>query len=177
MTTQQVVEKDFETGLERAQKKGLIIEPGKVMAKQFGIPDELASMFFIVIEGQLYVKNAGLLYMAGKKGEFRIEFNDSYDKEKEEWTTIAEVRSAITNETLKLLAPLAPEMQKAVMYELTRPDKGVGRASKENVKNQRMWPFMREMAQTRAINRALRLYTAYGGSSYEELPSGTVEKE
>ena len=36
---------------------------------------------------------------------------------------------------------------------------------------------MREMAQTRAVGRALRWYTGYGSTTYEELPDAVVEGE
>ena len=36
---------------------------------------------------------------------------------------------------------------------------------------------MEKLAQTRAVDRALRLYTGYGGTSYEELPDAEVGGE
>ena len=54
------------------------------------------------------------------------------------------------------------------------PTKGEGRAGKDNVKNTRMYPFLKEMAETRSVNRALRLYTGYGGTSYEEMPQAQI---
>ena len=58
-------------------------------------------------------------------------------------------------------------------YKFTRKkDRG-----KENVKNSKMYPFLKEMAETRSVNRALRLYTGFGGTSYEEMPESVVEVE
>jgi hypothetical protein len=50
----------------------------------------------------------------------------------------------------------------------------VGTANIENVQNRSMHKFLREMAQTRALGRALRSYTGYGGTSYEELPDAEI---
>jgi len=43
-----------------------------------------------------------------------------------------------------------------------------------NVRNTKMYPFLKEMAKARAVNRASRLYCGYGGTTYEELPEGEV---
>lgn len=50
-------------------------------------------------------------------------------------------------------------------------------ASKSNVLNSRMHARLMEFAETRATARALRLYTGYGGTSYEELPDAEIEVE
>ena len=58
--------------------------------------------------------------------------------------------------------------------DMAKPTNGIGTANKENVQNSNMHKFLREMAQTRALGRALRSYTGYGSTTYEELPDATV---
>ena len=47
----------------------------------------------------------------------------------------------------------------------------------ENVQNRNMHQFLREMAQTRALGRALRSYTGYGSTTYEELPDAEIRED
>lgn len=83
----------------------------------------------------------------------------------------------VTKEILEGISKLDKDMQKQAFDFLTNPTNGTGRASKNNVKMSTMQAFLREMAQTRAQNRALRAFTGYGGTSAEELPEGQIEEK
>ena len=149
----------------------------ELIARMNGIPPELADMFFMLIDGSLYIKAPGLLYMASKKGYSKIDVKSEYDNERQEWTAQARVYPRIQDHTLELISRMPVDTIEGFVHDYFGPTTGYGRASKENVKNTHMYPFLKEMAETRAVNRALRLYTGYGGTSYEELPDSNVEVE
>ena len=148
----------------------------ELMASLNHIPPELADMFFTIINGALYIKVAGLNYMAGKIGYARIVTKPEYDEDKKEWNATAYIYPRIPIDVLKALNGLSPDIQQQVL-ESYGPTVGHGRASHENVTNSKMLPFLKEMSETRALGRALRAFTAYGGTSYEELPDATIEVE
>jgi len=167
------------SNVKQEQKKELVIQKGEFtsMAREFGIPSDLANMFFMKFEDQLYIKVAGLQYIAGKKGYRRIEISDSYDNETQTWIAEAKIFPKITKELIDSVAKLSPEVQKMIIDEISKPTIGIGTANKSNVQNTRMYPFLREMAQTRALGRALRSYTGYGSTTYEELPNASLSPE
>ena len=145
----------------------------QLMAKLNGIPEELADMYFAIIDGALYIKNPGLLYMASKKGYAKIEAVSESDG-KGGFVATAKVYPKIPVDFIKAIASLSPEIQTRLLDEQYGPTIEKGSANKENVKNSRMHPFLEELARTRAVDRALRLYTGYGGTSYEELPDAEI---
>ena len=63
--------RDAQTSIVPKPKAEMVIGKAERMAQMYGIPTELANMFFMTIDGALYVKSPGLLYMAGKKGYSR----------------------------------------------------------------------------------------------------------
>ena len=146
----------------------------QLMAKLNGIPEELADMYFAIIDGALYIKNPGLLYMASKKGYAKIESVSEPDG-KGGFTAISKIYPKIPVDFIKAITPLSPEIQARLLDEQYGPTIEKGSANKENVKNSHMYPFFEELARTRANDRALRLYTGYGGTSYEELPDAHLE--
>jgi len=146
-----------------------------VIAKMNRIPPELADMYFLILDGQLYIKSPGLLYMASKQGYARIKVTSQYDSDKKEWNATALVFPKIPVELLQSFAGITPAVQAEILETQYGPTTGFGRASMENVKMSTMHKFLKEMAETRAVNRALRLFTGYGGTSYEELPESSVE--
>lgn len=146
----------------------------QLMAKLNGIPEELADMYFAIIDGALYIKNPGLLYMASKKGYAKIESVSEPDG-KGGFTAISKIYPKIPVDFIKAITPLSPEIQARLLDEQYGPTIEKGSANKENVKNSHMYPFLEELARTRANDRALRLYTGYGGTSYEELPDAHLE--
>jgi len=158
-------------------KSEFSVTPGSelALARTAGIPEEMANLFFMKLNGNAYIKVAGLQYMAGKIGYRRIEIVD--EEKNGTWRAEAKVYPKIDVKTLEALAKLAPETQKEAYADLAKPTNGFGTANKENVQNAKMHPFLREMAQTRALGRALRSYTGYGSTTYEELPDAAIEGE
>ena len=161
------------------QKQSFTVQPGSelALAKTAGIPEEMANLFFMKLNGNAYIKVAGLQYMAGKIGYRRIEITDSYDEKIQTWNAEAKIYPKIDNKMLEALSKLSPETQKMAYEDLSKPTNGLGTANKENVQNRNMHQFLREMAQTRALGRALRSYTGYGSTTYEELPDAEIERE
>lgn len=141
----------------------------QLLAKMNNIPPELADMFFMLLGESLYIKQPGLLYMASKKGYARINVV-SADDGKGGYTAEAKIYPLIPIDVIKSLGNLTPEMQNRIIDDYYGPTIGHGKANKENVKMAQMYPYFKELAETRAVNRALRLYTGYGGTSYEEMP-------
>lgn len=146
----------------------------ELMAQLNGIPPQLANMFFMTMDGSLYVKQPGLLHMASKKGYARIETRSELDKDTGEWKAETKIYPVIPKEVIISLANLDKEMQKMILNDYYGPTIGQGRASKANVKMSTMHLFLKEMAETRSVNRALRLYVGYGATSYEEMPTAQI---
>ena len=163
----------------RKAKTEFHVEPGSelALARTAGIPEEMANLFFMRLNGNAYIKVAGLQYMAGKIGYRRIEISDRYDESTQTWIAEAKIYPRIDAKVLDALARLAPDVQKEAYADLSKPTNGVGTANKQNVQNSKMHPFLREMAQTRALGRALRSYTGYGSTTYEELPDAKIDVE
>ena len=168
-----------EQAIANREKKEFTVQSGSelALAKTAGIPEEMANLFFMKLNGNAYIKVAGLQYMAGKVGYRRIEIIDSYDEKTQTWSAEAKIYPKIDNKTLEALSKLGPETQKMAYEDLSKPTNGLGTANKENVQNRNMHQFLREMAQTRALGRALRSYTGYGSTTYEELPNAEIERE
>ena len=164
---------------EQAKKNAMATVPGSQtsIAQTLGIPADLANMFFMKLGESLYIKVAGLEYLAGKQGIGRTEITDHYDADNEEWVAEAKIYPQVTPKMIEAVSKLTPELQKVAFDELMKPTNGIGRASKNTVKMTTMLPFLREMAQTRAKGRALRAYTHYGSTSYEEMPEAVIDAE
>jgi hypothetical protein len=162
-----------------AKKNALKVVPGSQtsLAMTLGIPADLANMFFVKLGDQMYIKVAGLEFLAGKQGVGRIEVSDHYDSENETWVAEAKVYPKIGPREIEAISKLPEAMQKIAFEELTKPTNGIGQANKNNIKMSTMIPFAREMAQTRAKGRALRAFTHYGATSYEELPEAEIKVE
>ena len=162
------------------EKKEMVVSKASdrvsLMASLHGIPAPLANLFFMLIDDQLYVKSPGLLYMAKKQGYARISISSEEDG-KGGFIASALVYPVIPVEVLKTFAALPHDVLEDIIDTHYGPTIGHGAANKENVKNTRMYPYLKELAETRAINRALRLYTGYGGTSYEEMPDSQIEVE
>ena len=160
-------------------KQAFTVQPGSelALAKAAGLPPEMANLFFMKLNGNAYIKVSGLQYMAGKIGYQRIEIFDLYNEDTKTWTAEARIYPKISIEKLEVISKLAPEVQKLAYEDLSKSTNGIGTANKENVQNTKMHPFIREMAQTRALGRALRSFTGYGSTTYEELPNSEIERE
>ncbi len=163
----------------KKEKTEFTVQPGSelALAKTAGIPEEMANLFFMKITGNAYIKVAGLQYMAGKAGYRRIEITDHYDEKTETWTAEAKIYPKIDARMLEIISHLDPDVQKMAYEDMSRPTNGIGTANKQSVQNSKMQPFLREMAQTRALGRALRSYTGYGSTTYEELPDAVIERD
>ena len=161
---------------QNSEKSKFTVEPGSelAIAKIAGLPPEMANLFFMKLNGNAYIKVAGLQYMAGKIGYQRIEISDKFDEKTQTWVAEARIYPKIPIATMEAVAKLNPDVQKIAFEELVKPTYGIGTANIENVQNRSMHKFLREMAQTRALGRALRSYTGYGGTSYEELPDAEI---
>ena len=155
----------------------LVVTPSTAMAQQYGMPQEVANLYFIELGDQLYIKNPGLLFLASKKGYERIHVEDKYDEGTETWEATCKIYPKLTKENLDGISKLDASIQKQALDFATQPTNGTGKANRGNVKMKTMHIYLREMAQTRATNRALRNYTGYGGTSMEELPTAELGQE
>lgn len=159
------------------KKQELVIGKCEAVAAQYGIPSEMANLFFMTMDGGLYIKNPGLLYLASKKGYSRIEVTTSFDEKAQEYSAECKIYPKITKDLLEGIGRLDAGLQKVAFEFATQPTNGTGRASKANVRMSTMHAFLKEMSQTRAQNRALRAFTGYGGTSAEELPDAQLERD
>ena len=144
------------------------------LAKIAGLPEEMADMFFMKLDGKAYITVAGLQFLAGKIGFSRIETEDHYDKDSDLWVANVRIVPRITPQMVESISKLAPQVQEMIITDFLKGTNATGTAGKSNVRNTKMYPFLREMAQTRALGRALRKYVSYGGTSYEEMPEASI---
>ena len=154
----------------------------KALSKPFevsevlGIPKE----FIIVMEGNHYVKRAGLLFKAEKKGIRAIQ---AIPMGEEGGKVVYEGRvyPPITAEEVEIIKTLPhikdPKIQEMIASKVLQPYIDYGSASDDSIRMKTLLPFKHELASTRATNRALRLYVACGWMSIEETPEAeAVEK-
>ncbi|MEM4066747.1 MAG: hypothetical protein QXV17_07800 [Candidatus Micrarchaeaceae archaeon] len=150
------------------------------IAQMYGIPPDVANLFFVSIEGNLYIKNPALLYLANKKGYQAIVVSDEYkvdEKGNGYWEATTLIYPKVSEQMIEAISKLPPELQEVMIEYVTRPTNGKATASKETLKTEKNYKYMREIAQTRSQNRALRAYTGYGGTSYEELSEANPDVE
>jgi len=155
-----------------ADKNVLVIGSFSAIAQSYGIPVELANLFFMKFDNQLYIKNPGLLYLASKKGYGHMTVTDKFNEETKEWEAEYKIYPVLTKEIIEAISKLTPSIQEKALITATEPTNGIGRAGSTTIKMKTMLVFARELAQTRAQNRAMRAYTGYGGTSAEELQEG-----
>jgi hypothetical protein len=154
---------------EEKRHNELVIGSVSALAGSYGISKELADLFFMKFDNQIYIKNPGLLYLAAKKGYGHMLVTDKFDETTKEWVAEYRIYPILTKEVIESISKLNPAIQEQAMINVTMPTNGIGRASSATIKMKTMLQFARELAQTRAQNRALRAYTGYGGCSAEEL--------
>ena len=137
----------------------------ELMARLNGIPEEIADAFFAIIDGNLYIKAPGLLYIASKKTYARIltdppEFNEKTQS----WEAVTRVWPRIPVEVIQALSGLDKSLQTQILDDYYGPTIGRGRTGKDNLKPKQI-PYAPEKAETRSVVRALRPYTGNGGTS------------
>jgi hypothetical protein len=167
---------DQKSNLPAKAKQEFKVGTCEAVALQYGIPAELANLFFMKMNEGLYIKNPGLLYLGAKKGYSRIEITTIGD-DKAGWSSECKIFPKLTKDILEGIAKLDKDLQKIAFEFATQPTNGTGRASTASVKMTSMHAFLKEMSQTRAQNRALRAFTGYGGTSAEELPEAQLERD
>ena len=159
--------------------KNFTVEKGYVssIAQMYNIPPDIANMYFMLIDDQLYIKHQGLLFMASKKGYQRIEVESTWNDKDKTWYATAKVYPKLPLKVLEMLKDLPDDERKLIIDYMTKPTVANATANIDNVRNPRMHAYLKEMSETRAINRALRLYTGYGGTSYEELDNSELNDD
>jgi len=139
-----------------------------------GIPKE----FLVRLGDEVYVRRAGLLYKAEKKGFRALQVELSPLPEDNGFLAKAILYPKITKEEVELVKAaqgLDPEVQKEILKNLFVPFIEYATASPKNVRMQSMIPYLRELASTRAVNRVLRAFVACGFTSVEETPDYVEE--
>lgn len=114
--------------------------------------DNVPKEFIIFIKGKPYIEKAGLLWLGKKAGVKDIITESVIDS----WTNdqkLAKYRAIITMRS----------GAKFVAHGIAIPDG-------QNIKMTTMFPFSDHLAETRAVNRVLRMATNCGFVSAEEIP-------
>lgn len=172
---------EFKSGdeLKPAPKKPFVLNDEALVAfaEELKLPKAAARMFFMVVDNTLYVKIAGLLALAVAKRPYQaiqIPVDSIKKNEQGEWSATCYVYPKITARELHEINTCAdPVMRKQMWDYMTMPTAGYGRAGRDNVKLPEVRDkFLPEMAQTRAVARALRLYTGFGFTAAEEMQEG-----
>lgn len=138
-----------------------------------GVPKELV----VSLNGKLFVTQAGLLLKCERKGGYRSMHAEIVGEVKEGdkvigYEAVGYIYPNLSAADLKMLEllPQYPEkLQARLMDEIGRPYTATATATKANVKMSAMHHYLKELACTRALNRALRLYTSCGFTSTEEM--------
>ncbi len=127
-----------------------------------------------------FVLGEGLLYKGERKGyrSIQIEIEQLGDAKGQPlgFKAKATLWPKLKREDYEVLKhlPQDPATAKLVLEELSRPFIDYGTATADNVKMRTMLPYLRELASTRARNRVLRLFTACGLTSVEELEEAEI---
>lgn len=153
-------------------------EPVAFASTVLGIPKELVIQLGREGEQRAFITQAGLLLKAERKGGYRAMYSEITGEVVENGKVIGYEAtgyifphiSSKEVEIIELLPALALEVQTAILGQLFKPFKAVATATTKNVKMVSMHTYLKELACTRALNRALRLYTACGFTSLEEMP-------
>jgi len=161
------------------QQKSLSIVSPEAVGRFFGVPAEIAPMLFTVFKdnesgiARPYINLVGMLYLDAKKGYQKI---DTVVNQvgPDDWEAEARIYPKVTVQMLEAFNKLSHEYQDKLFDQIFGPTVETGRANKMNVRNTKMYPWLKEMAKARAVNRASRLYCGYGGTTYEELPEGEI---
>jgi hypothetical protein len=173
-----------EMGLPVEKQQALDVQPEFVPAEDvptnsfevnqvLGMPKELV----VNLNGRMFVTQAGLLIKAEKKGGYKSMHAEISQEIREDNKLIGyEARGYIfpvlspqDMELLKMVKEFPEDLRKDLMAQVGRPYTAIATATTKNVKMTAMHSYLRELACTRALNRALRLYTACGFTSAEEL--------
>jgi len=154
----------------------LEVKEATEIANFYGVPQSLVNLFWLNFGGTAYPKAAFHLYLAHRKGvqRIRVEVRDADGQG--HWEAEAWIYPAVTSRMLESLVKLDPEERKKMIAYLTEPTWNSAKASKDNVRSSLMQPYLKEMAVTRAVARAARLF-AGGSTAFEELPEGEMNQE
>jgi hypothetical protein len=139
----------------------------KDLADQYQIPKGLV----LEINGKPYVTKEGLLIQARRIGYDSIEA--TVTEVRDGWfESEGRVYRSLKPQEVDLLSKINGQDKETfwrVYQDLRRPTVAHATANPDNVKMGAMKAYMRELAETRAINRALRLFTGCGLVSADEL--------
>jgi hypothetical protein len=163
-----------------AQLATLAAPAEKGLGKSFTVRDLSAELdippgFVLEMNGKPYVTKEGLLLQARRIGYASIEAEiRPIDGDPEKgWEAEGKVFRLLTREEMDLLGKAFASDKDAGLQayrDLRRPTTAHATATKQNVQMSTLHNRLRELAETRAINRALRLYTGCGLATVEELP-------
>lgn len=171
-TISQMAQKKISDRIQQSMDKTSMPEKKETIfhVEQFtGIPKE----FLIKIGDEVYVRRAGLLYKAEKKGFRALQVEIQPLENEGGFIAKAILYPKITKEEVELVKAaegLDPEVQKEILRNLFVPFVDYATATPKNVRMQTMIPYLRELASTRAINRVLRTFVACGFTSVDETP-------
>lgn len=148
--------------------------PSRFEATQvLGMPKELV----VNLNGRMFVTQAGLLIKAERKGGYRSMHAEIVGEIKEDNKVIGYEAcgyiypqlTAQDLELLKMVKDFPEDLRKDLMQMVGKPYTAIATATTKNVKMAAMHAYLKEMACTRALNRALRIFTCCGFTSAEEL--------
>jgi len=132
----------------------------------------------LTINGKPYVTKEGLLIRAQKKGFRSIQtlpVQERDDPEDPYFEFEAKIYPNFSDKDYELLISMRGidrDSFRKVFEDLMRPTIARGYACKENVRNPELvrQKQLKNLAETRALCRALRVYTGCGLTAFEELP-------
>lgn len=131
-----------------------------------------------------FVTKEGLYKKADMKGYRAIQTEEKevkYDAEGNPISILVEGRlwpniSKDEVELIKASVGLCPEVQKELLSQLLKPFISIALTSVRNMKMKELHVYMHETAATRAQTRVLRMFTACGLTSVEEMPEYTGDE-
>jgi hypothetical protein len=163
-TDEEIAKAVAETRLAEVEepKNKFIVKSVEDMSELVGMP----LPFIQLLNGKPYVTKQGLYWKAEKKGyrSLRTVFLER-DTENEDYLVEARLYPHLTKEDYILLGMLQDsnsELYEKTFKEITRPYVVQRRTNRKNVPMKQIHPHMEALAQTRAINEVLRLFTGCG---------------
>lgn len=134
--------------------------------------EDIPKKYMVNLKGKEYITHDGLMWLANAKGGILRIWTEITPREGGYFAT-AYILPELNIDGVK---DLAPEAQLEYLKMLSQPYIGHAIADKSNVQGP-VATAMERMAETRALNRALRLFLRSGMTTYEELPDAVPDDE
>lgn len=134
--------------------------------------EDVPKKYIVKMQGREYITHDGLMWLANEKGGIARMWTEISPKG-DGYLAKAFILPEIDT---KNIVPLSSDAQVEYLKIMSQPYVAHAIADKSNV-NRMVSTAMERMAETRAMNRVLRMFLRSGEVTYEELPVAEIDDE